>query len=134
LKHILIVDDEEINRSLIQDMLGHMLGKAFAISCHLAENGIKAQEYLTEYSMDLVLCDLHMGRGPNGLEVLEYMRDTLHLQTPFILLTGSDEPEVLERLDELDGMHMQKPVGLQIIGAACRSFLEDTVPGHHSLT
>jgi len=88
-KLILIVEDEEIERSLLAEVLS-TLGYATVE----AENGLKALEVKENNQIDLVLSDIHMPEM-NGLDLLKHLRkngDGL----PVILMTGFDATEARE--------------------------------------
>ena len=80
---VLVVDDEEEIRDLIQNILRD-LGIA---RVHLAENGERAWQRLsrTELEYDLVISDWLMPRM-DGLELLQKMR-RFGSETPFMMLT-----------------------------------------------
>lgn len=80
---VLVVDDEEEIRDLLQDLLRD-LGIA---RVHLAENGEMAWRRLSrsELDYDLVISDWIMP-GMDGLELLQKMRQW-GSETPFMMLT-----------------------------------------------
>ena len=80
---MLVVDDEEEIRDLIQEILRDM----GIVRVHLAENGEMAWQRLsrTELDYDLVISDWLMPRM-DGLELLKKMRQ-FGLETLFMMLT-----------------------------------------------
>jgi len=66
-KKVLVVDDEEIIRTLAFEIV-----KMFGYECETAEDGIKAVEIVGEYKPDLVLLDFYMPymSGEKVLDVL----------------------------------------------------------------
>ena len=80
---VLVVDDEEEIRDLIQEILRDM----GIVRVHLAENGEMAWQRLsrTELDYDLVISDWLMPRM-DGLELLKKMRQ-FGLETLFMMLT-----------------------------------------------
>jgi CheY-like chemotaxis protein len=80
---VLVVDDEEEIRNLIQEILSD-LG---IVRVHLAENGEMAWQRLSRSKLDydLVISDWLMPRM-DGLELLQKMRQS-GLETPFMMLT-----------------------------------------------
>jgi CheY-like chemotaxis protein len=80
---VLIADDEEEIRDLIQEILGD-LG---IVRVHMAENGEMAWQRLSrsELDYDLVISDWLMPRM-DGLELLQKMRQ-FGSETPFMMLT-----------------------------------------------
>ena len=80
---VLVVDDEEEIRDLVQEILRDM----GIVRVHLAENGQMAWQRLsrTELDYDLVISDWLMPRM-DGLELLKKMRQS-GLETLFMMLT-----------------------------------------------
>ena len=80
---ILVVDDEEEIRNLLQGVLRDI----GIVRVHLAENGAMAWQRIsrTELDYDLVISDLLMPRM-DGLELLNKMRKC-GSKTPFMMLT-----------------------------------------------
>jgi len=80
---VLVVDDEEEIRNLIQEILSD-LG---IVRVHLAENGEMAWQRLSRSKLDydLEISDWLMPRM-DGLELLQKMRQ-FGLETPFMMLT-----------------------------------------------
>lgn len=86
---ILIVDDDEINRMILEDMLYE------DYNIEQAENGIKALEKLSDESFhfSLVLLDIIMPEM-DGLEVLQRMKaNDITKNIPVILITAEKEHE-----------------------------------------
>jgi DNA-binding response OmpR family regulator len=83
---ILVVDDEEINRTLLREVLaeqGHEVVEA--------EDGNQALERFSQHSPDLVLLDVMMP-GLNGFRVCgEWKKNPALAPVPVILLTGLDD-------------------------------------------
>ncbi|MEW5787900.1 MAG: tetratricopeptide repeat protein [Pseudomonadota bacterium] len=69
-KHFLIVEDYEGMRGILRDILG----RAGATRIAFASSGQEAVAQLERHSYDVVLCDLHLGQGLNGQQVLEEAR------------------------------------------------------------
>lgn len=85
---ILIVDDSEVNRLILQDQiltLGH--------TPLLAENGLVALEKIAEHQPDLILLDIMMPKM-NGYQVLERLKsDEILCHIPVIMVSANDEIE-----------------------------------------
>ena len=89
-RHILIIDDEEINR----EILGNMLKNDYEIS--FADNGAMAYEMLKDHSLkiSLILLDLLMP-VMDGFEFLEKIKDDESLNAvPVIVMTSEKPAEV----------------------------------------
>ncbi len=86
-KHILVVDDNEMNR----DLMGFILRQG-NFSFDNAENGLVALRLLKEKKYDFVLMDVQMP-GLCGIETTKKIRSELQLQTPVIGLSAYSLPE-----------------------------------------
>ncbi|WP_448700787.1 PAS domain S-box protein [Mucilaginibacter sp. AW1-3] len=85
--NILVVDDNQINRLLIDKVL-----KKWGIAADFAENGIQALNKIeSKGNYDVVLMDIHMPEmgGLEATKVLRAKADTYSQQLPIIALTAS---------------------------------------------
>ena len=69
-KKILVVEDDEINRKVMNLQLQNYY------QIDLAPDGKKAVELFSENNYDLILMDINLGIGPNGIEVMKEIRKT----------------------------------------------------------
>jgi DNA-binding NarL/FixJ family response regulator/Tfp pilus assembly protein PilF len=69
-KSILIIEDYEGMRGILRDLLG----RAGATRIAFAANSQAAIPLLERHRYDAVLCDLHLGQGLNGQQILEEAR------------------------------------------------------------
>jgi len=92
-KTVLVVDDNENNRIILQEMLN-----IHQISTDHASNGIEALEKLREgRKYDVILMDYHMPYL-DGLETIRNIRNALHVKSedqPVILLFSSSDDEFI---------------------------------------
>lgn len=88
---ILVVEDDVFIAQDISEQL-ESLGYHLA---GLAYNAEEAYELLSEDLPDLVLLDVHLGDGEDGINIAEKIRDTY--QVPFIFLTSFSNKSVLDR-------------------------------------
>ena len=79
---ILLVEDEELVRNYLRDFLQRNAWTVSAVS-----SGNEALARLAGFEFDIILCDLDLGRGPNGLDVLSRM-PSRNKETPFVILTA----------------------------------------------
>ena len=89
-KHVLIADDEEINRQI----LGTVLEDGYELI--YAGDGVEALDVLRDHheQLALVLLDLMMPRM-SGIEVLKIMQETPELRNiPVVVLTADQQAEV----------------------------------------
>ncbi|OIQ67370.1 transcriptional regulatory protein OmpR [mine drainage metagenome] len=82
-EHVLIVDDDDALRSLLEQ---YLTGNGFAVS--LAANGAVMDEVLQTVHPDLVILDLMMP-GEDGLSIARRLRASTHL--PIIMLSARGE-------------------------------------------
>jgi len=118
--HLLVVDDNKVNRLLLSRSLeqqGH--------SVETAENGRQALEMLRSRPFDLVLLDIQMPEI-DGYEVLSQLTTDLHLRDIAVIMTSA--------LDELDSVvkciemgaedYLTKPVNPVLLRARIGASLE----------
>ena len=94
---VLVVEDEELVRQAIADMLeGIGVGSVVAV-----ESGATAIEHLSdeESSIDLVICDIVMPEM-DGFEFVRHVRYgdvPRYKDIPILVLTGANKPEYAQR-------------------------------------
>lgn len=79
MKKLLIVDDEENMRHMLQAMLKR---SSYEVVC--AENGVNATEIVTNEEFDFILCDVRMP-DMDGLEFLNHNKSTLQNTTVIMM-------------------------------------------------
>lgn len=119
-RHILIVDDEMINR----EILGNLLSRDYEI--HYAENGRQALDILIkrEHIYSLVLLDLMMP-VMDGFELIEIIKNDDKLRTiPIMVMTSEKDAEVRSiKLGAAD--FITKPFDMpDVILARCERIIE----------
>jgi len=82
-KQILIVEDEPVFRSLLENYLASL-----GANIELATDGIDALEKMTRFAPDLLICDLAMPRM-NGLKLVEHLRNE-GVQTPILIISATE--------------------------------------------
>jgi PAS domain S-box-containing protein len=96
--NVLVVDDNQINRLLINKVL-----KKWGVTPDFAENGIEAiQKVVTNRNYDVVLMDIHMPEM-GGLEATEILRgkdDEYCRKVPIIALTASMLSNQMDQIQE----------------------------------
>ena len=86
--NVLIVDDSDVDRLLMEGLLGQANG--FVVIA--AENGVQALKKLEEWSVDIILTDLQMPKM-DGLELVKKIREN-KLEIPVILTTGKGSEDI----------------------------------------
>lgn len=120
LGHVLIVDDNKVNRLLLArnvELLGHR--------AEAAENGKVAMERLRAETFDLILLDIEMPEM-DGFEVLAAIKAAPDLRDMPVIVTSSLEGlENIVRCIELGAEdYLPKPVNQVLLGARLSSSLE----------
>ncbi len=84
---VLIMDDEGINLEMISDLIvGAGNSKGYEVEIHKTREPDKALEIMKEEEIDLVITDMDIGRGTNGLE-LAYNVKKINESVPVIIFT-----------------------------------------------
>jgi len=109
---ILVVDDERVNRAVMQAMLRKMGHETI-----LAGSGHEALAILTEQHPDLVLLDVMMP-VLSGYDTAKAMRLTPAGQVPIVFLTALSNPEdIIEGLKAGGDDYLHKPVHYELLKA-----------------
>ena len=132
-KRILIVDDEELNRDLMEAMMA-----SFGHETELAINGPEALEKLTP-DFDLVLLDVMMP-GMDGFEVAQKIRENQEINDiPIIMVTGlSNQKDRLQAVKAGVNDFISKPVDRVELNVRTDSMLkikeaQDAIKQHRAI-
>ncbi len=116
---ILVVDDMEDQREIAVSMLSQLDYRVSAVS-----SGEAAVEYLRDHSVDLVVLDMIMVPGIDGLETFRRILKIRPGQ-PAIIVSGFSESKRVKEAQRLGvGAYVKKPYLLKNIAAAVRSELD----------
>ena len=116
---ILIVDDIPEQLDIAQNMLSKL-----GYTVHTAGSGEKALEYIKQHPVDLVILDMIMPGGLDGLETYQEMIQLFPNQKA-IISSGFIESERVKKLLHLGaGDYVQKPYTLEKLGMAVRGELD----------
>src|SRR5512142_799124 len=118
--HLLIVDDNKVNRLLLArtlEKLGHTMS--------FAENGRQALDMLHSQPFDLVILDVLMPEL-DGFQVLEQIVADPHLRSiPVVMASSSDELDTVVRCIEIGAEdYLHKPVNPVLLKARINASLE----------
>jgi two-component system OmpR family response regulator len=120
--HVLIVDDDETVRHLVDQ---YLLQNDFRVSG--ASRGAELMGVLGAQVVDLVLLDLRLG-GEDGMQLLRQLR--AHSQIPVIILTGrSEEADRVMGLELGADDYLTKPFSPRELLARIRTVLRRTHAG-----
>ena len=116
---ILIVDDVEEQRQIASGMLRELGYSVVSIS-----SGEEAVEYLRTDKVDLLLLDMIMDPGMDGLDTYKRIIE-LHSGQKAIIASGFSETDRVKELQNLGaGVYIEKPFLVEKIGLAIKEELE----------
>ncbi len=111
--NILIVDDNELNRDILQRRLDK-----FGFLTKVAAGGDAAIECINKYSINLVLLDIMMPEKDGVTTLLEIRQDHRHKNLPIIMLTAlSDKEKVHECITSGADDYIIKPFETKVLKA-----------------
>jgi signal transduction histidine kinase/CheY-like chemotaxis protein len=114
---ILIIDDEDAVREGLALLLEEWGYQAIAAAgYHQAERLART----LDLPPDMILSDLHLGDGPDGIAAIEAVRLGCGCEVPAILITGDTSPDELRRATDSGFMVLFKPVQPRKLLAALR--------------
>jgi two-component system, cell cycle sensor histidine kinase and response regulator CckA len=116
---ILVVDDRKEQRELAMNMLGWLGYQVDALS-----SGEGAIEYLKNKKMDLVILDMIMDPGIDGLETYRRILEINPKQKAIIVSGFSETDRVKKAIAIGSGAFVRKPYILEKIGLAVREELD----------
>ncbi len=115
---ILVVDDIKEQRDIATRMLGRLGYSVASVS-----SGEEAVAYLQDHMVDLLILDMIMDPGIDGLETYHRILEN-HPHQKAIIASGYSESERVKALQMLGaGAYVRKPYTLEKIGMAVRSEL-----------
>lgn len=104
-KTILLADDDE----LLGSLLNFRLKKAGYMVQHVMD-GKEVKEYLSHTKPDIIVSDIMMPYF-SGIELIDYVRNELLLQTPIIIISSAgNEENVLSAFELGANDFISKPV------------------------
>jgi CheY-like chemotaxis protein len=116
---ILVVDDIESQRQIAAEMLGKLGYRVTTVS-----SGEEAVEYIRDHSMDLLILDMIMEPGIDGLETYRQILKIRPDQKSIIASGYSESIRVKEALQLGAGTYVKKPYLIEKIGRAIRAELD----------
>ena len=115
---ILVVDDVESQRDIATRMLSKIGYNANSVS-----SGEEAVEYLKEKPTDLLVLDMVMDPGINGLETYKRILQ-INPEQKAVVASGFSESEAVKEVQGIGaGAYLKKPYSLENIGMAVRAEL-----------
>ncbi len=115
---VLVVDDIEEQRVIASEMLNKL-----GYSVTTVASGEEAVDYMKNNSADLLILDMIMDPGIDGLDTYKQILD-LHPEQKAIIASGYSETERVKEAQRLGaGTYVKKPYTIEKIGTAARSEL-----------
>lgn len=117
--HILLVEDEEAIRMMLQTKL-----YKDGYNVTVAANGLHAMQIMkTGQNFSLIICDLKMP-GKDGLQLYQAMRE-LNIKTPLVLITGFPEKhKIIEAIRHGVRDVLLKPIKHQDLMDKIRTYIK----------
>jgi len=116
---ILVVDDVEEQRDIVSRILEKLGYSVTSVS-----SGEEAIDYLEDYSADLLILDMIMDPGIDGLETYKRIIE-FDLAQKAVIVSGFPETDRVKEAQRLGaGAYMKKPYLLEKIGLAVRDELD----------
>jgi PAS domain S-box-containing protein len=108
---ILVVDDDESQRDISCKML-----ETIGYKAEVVPSGEEAVEYLKDNTVDLILLDMIMDPGMNGLETYERIIE-IHPDQKAVIVSGFAETDDVKKAQVLGaGKYVKKPLTLESLG------------------
>ena len=119
---MLVVDDIQGQRDLASEMLKKLNYNVTSVSC-----GEEAVEYLQTGSADIIVLDMIMDPGIDGLDTYRKILE-IHPRQKAIIVSGFSETDRVNRAHELGaGAYVKKPYVLEMLGMAVRKELDRSI-------
>jgi CheY-like chemotaxis protein len=117
-KHILLVEDNEINQMLVKYNLS-----SSGADIDICETGTQALTRLHQKNYDVILMDIHMPEL-DGYQTTAIIRNEMKLQTPILAMTALSIDSEMERCMNV-GMNgsVPKPFTMESLNAALAKFI-----------
>lgn len=118
-EHMLVVDDRTEQREIVGAILSSLGYKVDSV-----ENGHQAVEYIKKTQVDLIILDMIMEKGFDGLDTFKSIRKINPAQKAIILSGFAETDRVREALQLGVGGYIKKPYTITDIGRAVREELD----------
>ena len=124
---ILVVDDVEEKREIAFSILSEL-----GYSVATVSSGKEAIGYVRDHSPDLVILDMIMSPGIDGLDTYKGILK-LNPQQKAVIMSGYAETDSIRKARRLGaGAYIKKPFLIEEVGIAVRNVLERSLIGHNN--
>lgn len=122
---ILIVDDEKKFAQLLADFLQASKDKSYQFQVELAYNVDQAIDKIDHFLPDLIVTDLRMSKGREGLEIIKYLNDN-NIGIPTIIITAFGNKENLKAcLQKRPFDFIEKPANFLLVEKRIKQILTE---------
>lgn len=104
---VLVIDDEAPIRESLRILLEEW---GYEVVCAATAQQAEAAVHTLQLPPDLILSDLHLGPGPDGIAAIDAVRRVYGYEVPAILVTGDTSHEEMRRATESGHMVLFKPL------------------------
>ena len=117
---LLLAEDDPMMATLLSYRL-----EQSGYQVHNTNNGNAVKELLTTIKPDAIICDIMMPYY-SGLELLDYVRNTLKLNTPFILISAAaNDKTILNAFTIGANDFLAKPISPNVLIARLQKELKN---------
>ncbi len=102
---ILCVDDQQENLDAMQTLL-----TKWGIEVQIAQNYEQAVTTAQHFLPQIILVDYQLGKGPDGLAIIEAIRASLNMVIPACLVTAKRDDELIKLCQEQGVNYLSKPL------------------------
>lgn len=117
---VLVVDDEEAIREGLRILLEEW---GYAVVCAASAEGAQHAAATMELPPDLIVSDLHLGGGPDGIAAIAAVRRQCGYEVPAIVVTGDTAHEEIQRAADAGHTVLVKPLQARKLLAALRGMV-----------
>ena len=115
---ILIIDDEKAIRNALRDILEHEKH-----TVDEAEDGAAGLEKAKKGGYDVILCDMRLANGLDGVALLQAIRQAVQRPVRAVVITGDTDPERVAMAGQGGDPVLHKPVRPAQLRALLRNLL-----------
>jgi CheY-like chemotaxis protein len=120
---ILVIDDVEEQREIASMLLSDL-----GYSVTTVSSGEEAVEYIKTHTVDLIILDMIMAPGMDGLDTYKKILE-IHPHQKAVIASGFSETDRVREAQTIGaGAYVRKPYTLDKIGSAVREALDETGP------
>lgn len=105
--NILLVDDNEDIRTALSALLTGWGLRVFAFKCI---DDLNTHYQNEPFDVDLLITDFQLEDRVTGVDVIDYVRANIHPTVPIIIISGTEEADVLREIKNAGERFLKKPI------------------------